>query len=204
MKTTKKKQGKIGLAALRSELGFNQELMAMYLKVNITTLKMAETGQRTLPTAALIRVAELEIKMAGESPKAAYEEMHLSEEPDPEIFRQHYRDLNLKEKTREYACVLLKRKLESTVAIYRRTRKRLEVIEAVMEENPAGGNDAGAWQRQKRTAVSMLQNAGLPMQALLNSKINMLDAEIQLFKKLKLQLSKAFEAFFKNDSKIIL
>ena len=49
MKTTKIKHDPIGLVELRESLGLDQNLMAMYLNMNLNSLKSIETGKRSLP-----------------------------------------------------------------------------------------------------------------------------------------------------------
>ncbi len=54
---------KQGLVTVRIRLGLSQNQMAEKLGVSKATISMAECGQRTLPTAALLRLVELELKM---------------------------------------------------------------------------------------------------------------------------------------------
>lgn len=44
---------------LRDQLGLSQEMMANYLKITLSQLAMHETGKRDLPTAALVKIAEI-------------------------------------------------------------------------------------------------------------------------------------------------
>jgi len=55
MKTTKIKRDRIGLVEFRESFGLDQKLMAMYLNMNLNSLKSIETGKRALPTYALTR-----------------------------------------------------------------------------------------------------------------------------------------------------
>ena len=204
MKTVKFKPDITGLAALRGILGFNQELMALYLKVKLSTLKMSEAGHRPLPTDALIKVAELEIKLAANPMQAIYEDAHPAEETCPEILKDHYRQLTIKQNKCADECLLYGSKLASMAGNYLKVRKRLQMIEAVMQENKAGEFDATAWQKRKEAAISMLGRSGLAAQALLKGRIDMLNAEIELCKKLKLQVKEALPDFFTANNDLIL
>ena len=192
------------LIEIREELGFTQELMAMYLKINISTLKMAETGFRELPTYALIRVAELEIKLAAQKKEDLYIDMHPSEKAGTGDFECGYQLMTLKEKKCDFELVLLEPKLEGMVANYRATRARLQLIETVLSENEGSEFDPGPWEDQLQTAIHVLQKCSLLKQVLLKSRIALLKAQIELFQKIQLQVREQLPDLFPRgeDEKI--
>lgn len=204
MKTSNNEQALAGLTAIRNALGFTQELMAIFLKINISTLKMAEAGNRALPTNAFIKVAALEIQLCGKTRKTRYENFHPDEQLCPSAFKEQYFQLISKEKKCAYDSILLERKLEAMPAIYWKARKRLQVIEELIRENKYGEFDSATWQRQKDAAISMLNKSGQAQQVLLKSKIDMLQAEIELCKKAKLQIRETIPGLFKADDDTLL
>lgn len=203
MKTVKIKQDRTGLTALRNELGFSQELLALYLKVNLSTLKMAEVGHRPLPTDTLIKVAELEIRLAATPSQAIYEDAHPAEKTCPEIFKDHYMQLTVKQNKCADECLLHESKITSMACNYLKARKRLQTIEFLLQNNKPEEFDAAAWQKQKETAIGILNKCGLPTQALLKSRIVMLHTVIELCKKLKLQIREALPEFFTEGNDLI-
>jgi DNA-binding XRE family transcriptional regulator len=204
MKPIRIKPDKTGLIALRNLLGFNQELLALYLNVNLSTLKMAEAGLRPLPTDALIKVAELIIRMAARPLQVIYEDAHPAEEICPEIFKDHYRQLTVKQNKCADECLLYESKLASMKDTYLKARKRLQMIETVMLENKAGDSHAIAWQKQKESAISMLNRSGRQAQAILQGRINILNAETELCKKLKMQIKGVLLELFTEDNDLMV
>jgi len=184
------------LIQIREELGFTQQLMAMYLKINLSTLKMAETGLRELPTYALIKVAELEIKLVGQKEKKVYKDMHPAENACINGLTCGYRHISAKEKRCQLELVLLEPKLEAMVVNYQATRTRLRLIEKVLQENEGSEFDAGAWQGQLKTAVNVLYKCALPVQVMLKCRIAMLHAQIELCKKATLQVREELPDLF--------
>lgn len=65
----------------RLQLGLSQEVMSQYLGVSKSTLAMYETGKRELPTAALVKLAEIslffELKVAVEEQNELLNELEL-------------------------------------------------------------------------------------------------------------------------------
>ncbi len=53
-----------GFAATRARLGLTQHKLADQLGISRTTIAMVECGRRNLPVPALLKLAELEIKIA--------------------------------------------------------------------------------------------------------------------------------------------
>jgi len=184
------------LIEIREELGFTQELMAMYLKINISTLKMAETGFRELPTYALVRVAALEMKLAAQKQQNLYTDMHPSEKDDTEGFRCGYKLIGTKEKRFDYEIALLESRLAAMVNNYQAARARVQLIETVLTDNEGSEFNAGAWQDQLKTAVKVLHKYSLPAQVILKSRIAMLHAQVELIKKIKLQVREALPDLF--------
>ena len=187
MKTVKFKPDSIGLIALRNELGSSQELLALYLNVNLSTLKMAEAGHRPLPTNALIKVAELIIRLAAKPTKTIFKDAHPAEQLCPEILKDHCRLLESKQNKCAEACALLERELKLMVSHYNKARKRLETIDELMSEDETGGRGAAAWLQHKESATSLLIRYGKPVQALLQARISLLYKEMEMYKELKLQ-----------------
>jgi hypothetical protein len=203
MKTTNMKPVMLGLAELRDKLGFNQELMALYLNVNLSTIKLAEVGLRSLPTYALIKFAELEMKLVNENGQPEYKNIHPSEQSELTGFWEQYDWFAGREIKFNYECFLLESRLASMASTYQKTRERLRIIENTLEENKLKEFDPGDWQRQKEIAINVLKKCGLPTQVLLKSKLEFLQSEIELGRKAQLQIRTALpELFPGNDDEL--
>jgi hypothetical protein len=189
----------LGLAELRDKLGFNQQVMALYLNVNLSTIKLAEVGLRSLPTYALIKFAELEMKLANENGRPEYKNIHPSEQTELSCFWEQYKWFVSRERKFDFECFLLEPRLASMASNYQKTRERLRIIENTLEENKTGEFDPGDWQRQKEIAINVLKKCGLPMQVLLKNKLEFLQSEIELCRKVQLQIKTALPELFPVD-----
>ncbi len=78
-----RKANTTGTAVTRQMLGLSQQQMAELLGVSKSTIGMVETGQRKLPVAALLKVADLEVKLAAAQKQ---QELLRSEIKDPTIY----------------------------------------------------------------------------------------------------------------------
>jgi transcriptional regulator with XRE-family HTH domain len=195
MKMQKQHGNKSNLAALRKRIGLNQEQLAELLNLHRSTINMAELGERTLPTAALLMLANLEI-MLSKTVDHTYMDMHPAEQPGMEIFGRHHDQLF----ERESICTFNRRKMEKKltmkIALYQSTRDRLHFIETAMQQNSNDGQTVQFWKGLQETAIQVLNTCGLALQALLRCRIAILDAEAELYKNMKLHQKKNLPGFF--------
>lgn len=199
MKTSNYTAPMLALADLREKLGFNQELMAMYLNVNLSTIKMAEVGLRTLPTYALIKFAELEKKLADKNDLPEYNNIHPSEQSELGSFWYEFDSFVLKEKKYDVECLLLEQKLALMASTYQKTREKLQIIEDILEENKFKEFDPTNWKRQREVAINVLNKCGLPMQVMMKNKIEFLESQVKLCRKLRLQVRAALPEVFVEE-----
>lgn len=184
------------LALLRKKLGLSQEQMAIKLNVHRSTVKFVEQGKRTLPTTALITLANLEIIMAAEVPRQQYVDPHPLETGSLDIFRRKYEALFARETVCRLHINRLHDKLESISSLYQKSRERLQIIEAAILENEQDEHLVKMWQRQHNLVTNSLTICGLPMQVILRTRITLLQAEADMYSNLNEQLRKELPDFF--------
>jgi transcriptional regulator with XRE-family HTH domain len=196
MKLVKRQNGENGLLAIRKRLGLSQEQLASLLHVHRSTIKFAEQGKRSLPTAALLKVAHMEILLAGAPQQTGFEDIHPAEKTAIRLCRRSYDRLF----TREARCMLnsqkLAKKLAMMITLYQKTREWLKLTESGVKANRKELPVARYWKKQQVLAINTLNRCGLPLQILLKSRIAILDAEAELYKHMKLQLKKELPGFF--------
>jgi transcriptional regulator with XRE-family HTH domain len=189
MKRTKIERKPINLVELRESFGLNQKLMAMYLRINVSTIKLVETGRRPLPTHALIRIANLEMKLATENKNPVFNTPHPIEHTYATIPGGKLQSL----KARENKCRQEEKRvanvLDSMKSNYQKLRKRLQVIDTVIQENNGPETELQAWQMQKNIVANLLGKCGFPVQLLTEMKLKIIKNKISLYHKLELQLA---------------
>ena len=180
---------KTGFAATRSRLGLSQRQLAEQLGISQATIGMAETGRRNLPVPALLKLAELEIKVtAAMVPGAAT------------TAKETNRDLTLKTgceaiMIRELQCELqiqkLTNSLETMTAQYKRYHTQLQLLDAMLEKEPAepGNMFALCMQLHRDRLLKQLARYSLTEQTLLRNRIALLGAESHLNKSVRQQMS---------------
>lgn len=183
------------LAALRKQLGLSQQLLALYLGTTRSTVKMAESGHRTLPTCALLKLAGLWLDPAGF--QTVYKGMHRAELQDP-FFTKKCNHLLAAQSTCRQQRQKLETELAETTRAYQAARHRLVFIESGISR--AGNNAASlkGWQQQQEAAARALQQCSQPYQLLLKYRIWFLKQQEALYKEFKLQLKRALPAFFED------
>ena len=196
MRRKKREANLIELANIRKQLGFTQELMAAYLGVTRSTVKMAESGDRSLPTAALIKFANMEIQMAAEGVEYKNEAMHPAEHSG-EQFKDDYEQFFSSGIKCSYLKLRLVEQLEDYIKEYRIIRNKLRLIETAIIENYNNPVTSENWKRQYDLAIKVLHKCGLPVQAVLKSRIHFLDTQATLYKKLQEQIRKELPGLLK-------
>lgn len=192
MKTTKIKRNRNGLGELRESLGLSQKLMALYLKINLSTVKLVETGRRLLPTHALITVANLEIQQSGKKEQNVYNAIHPLEQIFASGFREKIEDLTYRKNKCQEEEKLLSRQLAVMKSNYIKFRARLQIIETFIKENAESQTDLQEWQAQINIIIGLLTKCGLPLQLITQVKLDLLNNEIQIYHNLTLQLKTNF------------
>jgi transcriptional regulator with XRE-family HTH domain len=199
MKTTKIKRNLVGLGGLRESFGLNQKLMAMYLQINISTLKLVETGRRSLPTHALIAVANLEIQLACKQENADYNIIHPLEHVYAAAIKEKYQLLTAREKKCRAERDLLGKQLDLMKGNYQKLRIRLQVIETIIAQNNEMETELRGWQKEKDIVATLLSKCSLPLQLLTQTRLHMVESEIDLYNKLHLQLATELPGFLSHS-----
>lgn len=195
MRTAKRKFHLTGLSILRKQLGFSQELMAIYLGVNHSTVKLAELGERKLPTAALVKLANMEIQMAAGKVQDEFKDMHPAEQVAAAAFDWEYNDIFRGTEKLKYESYFLERKLDLLTGQYKKAREKLQVIEALLPQTEGDVLKKENLQRQYNLAKDSLIKCGMPVQALLKTRIAFLQAQTRLYLHLKEQLKEHLSPF---------
>jgi len=195
MKTTKIKRDPIGLVELRESFGLDQKLMAMYLNMKLDSLKSIETGHRSLPTYALITIADLELQRLCKNEQAHFSAPHPAEYEHAAFFREKYQLLNAREQKCRKQQKAVANQLDLMKCNYRKLRLRLQVIEKVIAGNKGSETEMLQWQSRKNLAVHALGKCGLLVQLLTKTRLEILETEISLHNNLKLHLSNELPEF---------
>jgi transcriptional regulator with XRE-family HTH domain len=167
-------------ADTRERLGLSQRQLADQLGISRTTIAMAETGRRNLPVAALLKIAELEIKMAGASvlnttapPAESNMDLTLQVNPEMIVYREWHNEAQIYKLTN---------KLELMTAQYEKLQMQLNLLEGMLEkERGEPGNFFSMSMELHRDRVrKRLSGCSLMEQALLRNRIALLSAESHL------------------------
>lgn len=196
MKTTKIKRNPVGLVELRKSFALSQKLMAMYLKISISTLKLVETGRRLLPTHALLTVAGLEMQLASKNENIEFNTIHPLEQAYYAALKEQYHPLQARENKCRTDKKLLQNKLNVMKCNYQKIRAGLQIIDRMIGENNIMDAELQEWQKEKNKVAGLLTKCGLPLQLMIIARLEILENEIRLYDKLKLQLSTALPGFF--------
>jgi transcriptional regulator with XRE-family HTH domain len=173
-----------GLAATRTRLGLSQQQLAEQLGVSKATISMAETGRRKLPTAALIRLAQLEIKMATAKTEERSGAVIIASDEMPSPMQCHALEI------REMQVRKLSGTLENMQLQFNRLHTQLQLIDAMLvkETNPHQNFFALCMQINRERLGRQLSKYGATQQTLLLNKIALLNAEAHLNKSVRQQL----------------
>ncbi|HEV7781649.1 MAG TPA: helix-turn-helix transcriptional regulator [Chitinophagaceae bacterium] len=170
------------VTVLREKLGLSQIQLAQQLGVSKAAISMVESDRRTLPGAALLKLVELEKKMT-----AAIDSNTLTG------FPEHNKDLPV-EATQEFSQPRqqqydiqlnhLTAKLEVMEARYKKLRAQLQLVDKMLEKEPAGQPNGLilSLQVQRDRIVSKISRCNPKEQSSLRNKIAVLNAEVNFHK----------------------
>lgn len=195
MKTVKIKSSFSSLANLRKRLGVSQSEMATYLNVNISTLKLAELGDRTLPTGVLVKLAQIEIKLKEKPLQIIEGSLHPLEEVYSEEFESRFHQLFEGRDKIKYSISIIELKLETMILCYTTARNKIQILETVL---PVVGNEnekAENLQRQYKLAKCALKSCGLAAQTLLKCRIALLNSQLNSYQAVQQKFKEELPAF---------
>jgi transcriptional regulator with XRE-family HTH domain len=174
-----------GLYATRIRLGFSQEEFGRHLGISRALVGLAENRKRSLPTAALVKLAGLEILMAGPAQTKEDLPVHPAETA-PLCFDEHSEAaIHYKEVCCRTEAQMLQVKLTQMEARYKQVRRSLDVIEQLLEaQNESEKENFGlAYLNLHRyNLCRKIQKCSLPAQAALRNKVALLFAAAELHK----------------------
>lgn len=193
-----------GVALVRKQLHFTQELMALYLGVSLSCIKLVELGERSLPTNILVKLAAIQMQLETKSKEKEFKTMHPWENSFQASFNQECREFFKTEEKARYLKNILEQKLRVMQQDYQIVRNKLELIEMIIEERKSYLPEVQTWLKQKETAARSLKKCGLAQQILISKGIEFLEGEIVLYTKIKESIKEELPAFFHNSHHIIL
>ena len=191
-----------GMALVRKKLGLTQQQFADHLEISRSMVLHVERGIRSFSVPVLIKIANLEIKLAGDGTS---QEVELPAQPVEQKSIANYHQSSNSMLARELKCKIesrkLSNKLKTMMAAYEQTSKWLRTIEKILnelkEEGSAGRQTRDAWwYKQQEMALKKLTSTGLPAQALLRNKIALLDAEAEINKNIQKQFMEELPKLF--------
>ena len=143
-----------GVTAIRIKLGLTQLALAQYLGISKSLVSMVENGHRSLPTAALIKISELEMAAADAAIRTKGKSMilHKSHTADP---RQELR-VNidrLQQSQRQY-------RMEKNNEQYSRIAGAIIVVQSLLD-HPGFSGDA-VWVKHEEALFKKLKKCSRP------------------------------------------
>lgn len=105
---------------LREQLGLSQEMMAQYLQITLSQLGMYETGKRDLPTAALVKIAEI-VLFFEQKQKTTKEEKELIKQQQAraqEIIKQQIKEFEYKQIKELRVMVKIQKKYNQSIQLH--------------------------------------------------------------------------------------
>ena len=119
------------LKKTRQAFGVTQPQLADYLSVTRSQVAMAETGQRSLPTAALVKLSSIEVILAGSTPALPASEMQKQSAAAKKMLATHAQK-------HERLAAAANRKLEAMRSLYAQHLKILHATSVLLAGLPAG------------------------------------------------------------------
>lgn len=169
-----------GFAATRAKLGLSQRQLAEQLGISKATISMAESGRRNLPTAALLKIAALEIKMAAAMETSPVNE---TEKSNMDLPAEAIPGFN---KLREAHCHeqlhKLTGKLEAMTTLHKKLHTQLLLLDRILEKEPEepGNSFIKPLQIQRSNIVMKMSRCSLKEQGRLRNRIALLNAETHM------------------------
>ena len=167
---------------LREQLGLSQEDMSYYLGVTRSHLAMVERSERELPSEALIKLATLELSLEAGSRK------RLAPSKTKEELKQHNKMIKAIEARTEgsrLTAIILRRKLQDMEISYDQHLTGLGIAEHIRSLTHAKDERQLTWVKVQHHYRTKKLNANSPAaQALLQAKIEMLEAEVAINERL--------------------
>lgn len=158
------------LEEIRKQFGFSQQTLAGYLSVTVSLLKMVEKDHRSLPTSALLKLAQLQLAVPNMD--AATPAASVSNTPTP---KNVHPLLHAHAKQQVVKAELHRRKLADMQGKHQQAINKLAMVTELGKQLPNGDDGKKdelwlAWQQEE--AKAMVRKNGPESQSLLQWKID--------------------------------
>jgi transcriptional regulator with XRE-family HTH domain len=181
MKSLKDFEKMHGIGSTRLRLGLTQQAFALELGISRSYLALCENGQRSLPVAALTKLAALHICMAATdiADHGSLQKEMFSDAENAMASREFYKQ--------EQKCLLeaarCQELLDKMLVRYQQVRQCLSQVEMLIEAATHDGSTAllpGHLEMQRDSLLIKLMKCSQPAQASISNKIALLYAEAHL------------------------
>ncbi|MCW3090885.1 MAG: family transcriptional regulator [Ferruginibacter sp.] len=154
---------------IREKLGFTQEEMAQYLSITRSLLALYENGRRDLPTAAFVKLAEIESFLTRSPPPKESSRPHIKLQQ-----KKAQKLLDDLAKQKVFKKELLNRKLVATQKVYDQHMLLLNLLDHLKSSNKRSATNRihPAWLAiMEAKALEEIEQNGLHVQAMLEAQI---------------------------------
>ena len=174
-----------GLQATRIRLGFSQAEFSRHLGISRSLVGLAENRKRSLPSDALVKLASLEILMAGAGKDKAAPPAHPAE-TEQQCFDEnsetvlHYREMCCRTEAQ-----MLQTRLAQMEARYKQFRQSLDQVEQLLAAQTGAEKEHFGFaylNLHRYNLCRKIQKCSLPAQTALRNKIALLYAAAELHK----------------------
>jgi transcriptional regulator with XRE-family HTH domain len=175
------------LIPLRTKLGLSQLKMAQYLGIARSQLAMVEKGRRGLPTAAVLKLAKIELFVENTATRTKVTHPHEKQQQKTasQLLDKHLREL-------EYRQLKAARQLAQTEEQYNRYLLLLDLLEHLKADTNKVATDARHrnWLRlAEQHATAAINKHGLHIQAMQQIALHGLRRQQQTALDLKQQMA---------------
>jgi transcriptional regulator with XRE-family HTH domain len=184
MKAYRKYKTLQGIGSIRIRLGLTQQAFAVELGISRSLLSLVESRSRTLPTAALVKLAAMEAAIAGACNPYAAGKPHPAESQDTGADKYAPAAIQGREMNSRLQAAQQQYRLKQMELNYGQLRQNLQNIEQVIGAGAFldGHFSTGFLEGQRYNILRKLSNCNLPAQLALRHKIVMLQAAAELGK----------------------
>jgi transcriptional regulator with XRE-family HTH domain len=175
---------------VRSQYGFTQEQLAVYLDISVSLLRMAEAGKRILPTQALLKLNGLYAHLQQAPAHAKHKAIapHIQKHAT-----QHTKQIQAQHKELLYQTALHKKKMEAMQTKHTQALQALALVHTLQQKscNQGANKKDNAWLQHIETTASIaLKNTHPILQARAQIKMDMLLQEAAAVEEVMFAISK--------------
>lgn len=175
MKTRKKLQLLGGITAIRVKAGVTQAAFARYLGISKSLVSMVENGRRSLPSAALTKLSELEIQFQQQPTLGTFSQQPVFRESATVTSRRQ-----LQEPVKRSRLMELQYRLKRMELLRQETLVALQYLHHI--QTGTTGFTFISLGREKRRLTKRLGRCGETARAAIEGKITMLEIVLESYK----------------------